>query len=81
VLAANEVPTVIQRDDGFTGDLHAILVHNRGRSDGSRTASSSRPRTIRGGWRLQVQSAQRAGRPMCRWIEARANALHRRQWG
>src|SRR6476660_236630 len=36
VLAANEVATVIQRDDGFTPTpvvSHAILVHNRGRSD------------------------------------------------
>ena len=36
VLAANEVQTVIQRDDGFTPTpvvSHAILVHNRSRRD------------------------------------------------
>ena len=35
VLAANDVPTVIQRDDAFTPTpviSHAILVHNRGRT-------------------------------------------------
>ena len=36
VLAANDVQTIIQRDDGFTPTpaiSHAILVHNRGRDD------------------------------------------------
>jgi phosphoglucomutase len=36
VLAANEVQTIIQRDDGFTPTpvvSHAILVHNRSRRD------------------------------------------------
>src|SRR4029077_21234525 len=36
VLAANNVTTVIQRDNGFTPTpviSHAILTHNRGRSD------------------------------------------------
>ncbi len=36
VLAANEVPTIIQRDDGFTPTpvvFRAILVHNRSRTD------------------------------------------------
>src|SRR5215472_7210294 len=36
VLAANGVPTVIQRNDGFTPTpviSHAILVHNRARRD------------------------------------------------
>ena len=35
VLAANDVATIIQRDDGFTPTpaiSHAILVHNRGRA-------------------------------------------------
>src|ERR1700726_4388007 len=36
VLAANDVETIIQRDDGFTPTpviSHAILVHNRGRRE------------------------------------------------
>src|ERR1700735_4915232 len=36
VLAANEIDTVIQRDDGFTPTpavSHAILIYNRGRAE------------------------------------------------
>ena len=51
VLAANEVQTIIQRDDGFTPTpvvSHAILVHNRPRterlSDGIVITPSHNPR-------------------------------------
>ena len=50
VLAANGVETVIQRDDGVTPTpviSRAILVHNRGRAEHWRTASSSPRRTTR----------------------------------
>jgi hypothetical protein len=63
VLAANNVETIIQQDDGITPTpviSRAILVYNRGRERTPRRrhrhyaiAQSA------GGWRLQVQPAQR----------------------
>ena len=63
VLAANNVETIIQQDDGITPTpviSRAILVYNRGRTG----TSSRRHRDYAiaqsaGGWRLQVQPAQR----------------------
>ena len=62
VLAANDVETIIQRDDGVTPTpviSRAILVYNRGRKDHLAdgiviTPSHNPPR----GWRLQVQPAE-----------------------
>ena len=48
VLAANEVETIIQRDDGVTPTpviSYAILTHNRTGSHSKGTGSSSRPLT------------------------------------
>ena len=88
VLAANEVPTVIQRDDGFTPTpaiSHAILVHNRGRSDGLAdgiviTPSHNPPED--GGFKYNPPNGGPADTDVTKWIEARANALLRgRQCG
>jgi phosphoglucomutase len=83
VLAANEVPTVIQRDDGFTPTpaiSHAILVHNRGRSDGLAdgiviTPSHNPPED--GGFKYNPPNGGPADTDVTKWIEARANALLR----
>ncbi len=66
VLAANDVETIIQRDNGVTPTpviSRAILVYNRGRKAAPRgrhrhhaVAQSA------GGWRLQIQSHQRRSR-------------------
>src|SRR3954451_23991799 len=83
VLAANEVPTVIQRDDGFTPTpaiSHAILVHNRGRRDGLAdgiviTPSHNPPDD--GGFKYNPPNGGPADTDVTKWIEARANALLR----
>ena len=83
VLAANGVPTVIQRDDGFTPTpviSHAILVHNRGRSDGLAdgiviTPSHNPPED--GGFKYNPPNGGPADTDVTKWIEARANALLR----
>ena len=83
VLAANDVPTVIQRDDGFTPTpaiSHAILVHNRGRSDGLAdgiviTPSHNPPED--GGFKYNPPNGGPADTDVTKWIEARANALLR----
>ena len=83
VLAANDVQTVIQRDDGFTPTpviSHAILVHNRGRSDGLAdgiviTPSHNPPED--GGFKYNPPNGGPADTDVTNWIEARANALLR----
>jgi phosphoglucomutase len=83
VLAANDVQTVIQRDDGFTPTpaiSHAILVHNRGRSDGLAdgiviTPSHNPPED--GGFKYNPPNGGPADTDVTKWIEARANALLR----
>ena len=67
VLAANEVETIIQRDNGVTPTpviSRAILVYNRGRkqhlADGIVITPSHNPPR---GWRLQVQPDRTAAPP------------------
>jgi len=83
VLAANDVPTVIERDDGFTPTpaiSHAILVHNRGRrdrlADGIVVTPSHNPPED-GGFKYNPPNGGPADTDVTKWIEARANALLR----
>ena len=83
VLAANDVVTIIQRDDGFTPTpviSHAILVHNRGRSDRLAdgiviTPSHNPPED--GGLKYNPTNGGPADTDVTRWIEDRANELLR----
>jgi phosphoglucomutase len=83
VLAANEVATVIQRDDGFTPTpvvSHAILVHNRRRSDRLAdgiviTPSHNPPQD--GGFKYNPTNGGPADTDVTQWIERRANELLR----
>src|SRR5215471_6952761 len=81
VLAANEVVTVIQRDDGFTPTpviSHAILVHNRSRgdrlADGIVITPSHNPPED-GGFKYSPTNGGPADTDVTRWIEHRANEL------
>jgi phosphoglucomutase len=83
VLAANDVATIIQRDDGFTPTpaiSHAILVHNRGRhdrlADGIVVTPSHNPPED-GGFKYNPTHGGPADTDVTRWIEDRANALLR----
>jgi phosphoglucomutase len=83
VLAANDVHTIIQRDDGFTPTpviSHAILVHNRGRddrlADGIVITPSHNPPED-GGFKYNPIHGGPADTDVTRWIEDRANALLR----
>src|SRR5678809_1404048 len=81
VLAANDVETIIQRDDGFTPTpaiSHAILVHNRGRTTGLAdgiviTPSHNPPED--GGFKYNPPNGGPAETSVTRWIEDKANAL------
>jgi phosphoglucomutase len=83
VLAANDVTTVIQRDNGFTPTpviSHAILTHNRGRSDRLAdgiviTPSHNPPED--GGFKYNPTNGGPADTGVTRWIEHRANELLR----
>jgi phosphoglucomutase len=83
VLAANDVVTVIQRDDGFTPTpviSHAILTHNRGRSDRLAdgiviTPSHNPPED--GGFKYNPTNGGPADTDVTQWIEQRANDLLR----
>ncbi len=83
VLAANGVPTVIQRDDGFTPTpviSHAILTHNRGRRDGLAdgiviTPSHNPPQD--GGFKYNPTNGGPADTDVTHWVEQRANELLR----
>jgi phosphoglucomutase len=83
VLAANDVVTVIQRDDGFTPTpviSHAILTHNRGRSDRLAdgiviTPSHNPPED--GGFKYNPINGGPADTDVTQWIEQRANDLLR----
>ncbi len=83
VLAGNEVSTVIQRDDGFTPTpvvSHAILVHNRTRSDRLAdgiviTPSHNPPQD--GGFKYNPTNGGPAETDVTQWIEDRANMLLR----
>jgi phosphoglucomutase len=81
VLAANEIDTVIQRDDGFTPTpavSHAILIYNRGRAehlaDGIVITPSHNPPED-GGFKYNPPNGGPADTDVTRWIENRANAL------
>jgi phosphoglucomutase len=81
VLAANEVPTMIDARDGFTPTpalSHAILGHNRGRTTGLAdgivvTPSHNPPED--GGFKYNPPNGGPADTSVTKWIEDRANAL------
>ena len=83
VLAANEVPTVIQEDDGVTPTpviSRAILVYNRGRkehlADGIVVTPSHNPPED-GGFKYNPSNGGPADTDVTRWVEDRANELLR----
>jgi len=83
VLAANNVETIIQQDDGITPTpviSHAILVYNRGRkdhlSDGIVITPSHNPPED-GGFKYNPTNGGPAETDVTGWIEDRANALLR----
>jgi phosphoglucomutase len=83
VLAANGVPTVIQRDDGVTPTpviSHAILVYNRGRkehlADGIVITPSHNPPED-GGFKYNPTNGGPAETDVTKWVQDRANELLR----
>lgn len=83
VLAAHGVPTIIQRDDGFTPTpaiSRAILAHNRGRTaglaDGIVITPSHNPPDD-GGFKYNPPDGGPADTQVTKAIEERANALLR----
>src|SRR5688572_28587407 len=83
VLAANEVETIIQRDDGFTPTpsiSRAILVHNQnnktGLADGIVVTPSHNP-PADGGFKYNPPEGGPADTDITDWIQERANALLR----
>jgi phosphoglucomutase len=81
VLAANNVETIIQRDDGVTPTpviSRAILSYNRGRrerlADGIVITPSHNPPED-GGFKYNPPDGGPAGTDVTRWVENRANAL------
>jgi phosphoglucomutase len=83
VLAANDVETVIQRDDGVTPTpviSRAILVHNRGRrerlADGIVITPSHNPPED-GGFKYNPPNGGPADTNVTRWVQDRANELLR----
>ncbi len=83
VLAANQVDTVIQPDDGYTPTpsvSHAILVYNRGRkehlSDGIVITPSHNPPED-GGFKYNPTNGGPADTDVTGWIQNRANELLR----
>jgi phosphoglucomutase len=83
VLAANSVPTFIQRDDTFTPTpviSRAILVHNRGRKQGLAdgiviTPSHNPPED--GGFKYNPPNGGPADTDVTKWVQDRANELLR----
>jgi phosphoglucomutase len=83
VLAANDVETVIQRDDGVTPTpviSRAILAHNRGRNerlaDGIVITPSHNPPED-GGFKYNPTHGGPADTDVTRWVQNRANELLR----
>src|SRR5262249_40133335 len=81
VLAANEVRTAIQRDDGVTPTpviSHAIIVHNRGQqrflADGIVITPSHNPPED-GGLKYNPPNGGPADTDVTRWVQDRANEL------
>jgi phosphoglucomutase len=84
VLAANNVDTIIQRDNGVTPTpviSRAILVYNRGRkqhlADGIVITPSHNPPED-GGFKYNPTNGGPADTGITRWVEDRANELLRR---
>ena len=85
VLAANQVETIIQRDDGVTPTpviSRAILVYNRGRkaglADGIVITPSHNPPED-GGFKYNPTNGGPADTDVTRWVQDRANELLRGQ--
>jgi phosphoglucomutase len=83
VLAANDVQTIIQREDGVTPTpviSRAILVYNRGRrdhlADGIVITPSHNPPED-GGFKYNPPNGGPADTEVTRWVEDRANELLR----
>jgi phosphoglucomutase len=83
VLAANDVDTVIDRDDGYTPTpaiSRLILTHNRGRksglADGIVVTPSHNP-PADGGFKYNPPNGGPADTNVTAWIQDRANALLR----
>jgi phosphoglucomutase len=83
VLAANNVETIIQRDDGVTPTpviSRAILVYNRGRkehlADGIVITPSHNPPED-GGFKYNPTNGGPADTDVTRWVQDRANELLR----
>jgi phosphoglucomutase len=83
VLAANDVDTIIQRDNGVTPTpviSRAILVYNRGRkqhlADGIVITPSHNPPED-GGFKYNPTNGGPADTDITRWVEDRANQLLR----
>src|SRR5215468_3073466 len=81
VLAANNVETIIQRDDGFTPTpviSRAILVYNRNRkedfADGIVITPSHNP-PADGGFKYNPPNGGPADTDVTHWVERRANEL------
>jgi len=81
VLAANGIPTVVQRDDGVTPTpviSHAILAWNKGRrtglADGIVVTPSHNPPED-GGFKYNPPNGGPADTDVTTWIEQRANDL------
>src|SRR5713101_8753179 len=84
VLAANDVETVIQREDGVTPTpviSRAIIVHNRGRkqrlADGIIITPSHNPPED-GGLKYNPPNGGPADTDVTRWVQDRANELLRK---
>ncbi len=83
VLASEGVETILQRDDGVTPTpviSHAILVHNRGRTqhlgDGIVITPSHNP-PADGGFKYNPPNGGPADTDVTAWIQDRANAVLR----
>src|SRR5581483_7262439 len=81
VLVANDVPTVIQSDDGVTPTpviSRAILVYNRGRkehlADGIVITPSHNPPSD-GGFKYNATNGGPADTDITKWVQDRANSL------
>ena len=83
VLAANDVETFIQRDEGYTPTpviSHAILVYNRGRKEGigdGIVVTPSHNPPADGGFKYNPPNGGPADTDVTGWVQDRANDLLR----